>query len=432
MFIALSLKVVVPQVNLARCSMFQASRASLTRLSARILGGTLVASFGTATYYRPLPLQDDEDSATTGSSLTVASSVHNEDSVLSKTHPPNRNEAIFCSQNLPIFNREETPMFLDLAQRFAIGLTTVFIRAFMNTYGEYHIVNDEHYNHFLTLALGGDGRKEHGNNQSLITVSNHRSLFDDPGVVSCLLPLWIGIQPKYNRWGICSQEYCFSDTLPSAVKGFVGAGQVLPIQRGGGINQSLFRDFTSLVSKGEWCHIFPEGGVWQWNELGGRGRSNLMESEARKLKDKSKLKWGIGKLIAHAPIRPRVIPFAHVGMENLLPQDPVTRKTYLKKKIIDEGNPLKVRIQFGPEIFFDDLIAEHEKKHGKLRVFRHGQGDRTDFISSETEKELYGKIAMRIQNHLEPLTTTVVLESTSKRRDKSRFHFSGRGETDSF
>lgn len=51
-------------------------------------------------------------------------------------------------------------------------------------------------------------------------------------------------------------------------------------------------------------------GVWQKDELGGRGRAygEGVEQDF----SKSKLRWGIGKLIAHAPVRPRVVPFAHV------------------------------------------------------------------------------------------------------------------------
>jgi hypothetical protein len=30
-------------------------------------------------------------------------------------------------------------------------------------------------------------------------------------------------------------------------------------------------DFARLVAGGEWCHIFPEAGVWQKSTLGGRG-----------------------------------------------------------------------------------------------------------------------------------------------------------------
>ena len=50
-------------------------------------------------------------------------------------------------------------------------------------------------------------------------------------------------------------------------------------------------------------------GVWQKDELGGRGRAL---GGARQDLSKSKLRWGVGKLIAHASVRPRVVPFAHV------------------------------------------------------------------------------------------------------------------------
>mmetsp|Transcript_22772 Transcript_22772/g.33736 ORF Transcript_22772/g.33736 Transcript_22772/m.33736 type:complete len:397 (+) Transcript_22772:83-1273(+) len=393
--------------------MFQLSSRTIGKVATRVAAGTVALSIGTATYYRPLPVPEiksshktkDSSAASTTARTTACNPATNLIHSKHASVEPDRQQEPFCSKDLPYFDREKTPFLLSIAQSLSIGCTTLLIRLFMNTYGEYHITNDEHYDHFIKLVLGGKGRNEI--KQPMITVSNHRSLFDDPGVVSCLLPIWIGIQPKYNRWGICSQEYCFGDMLPAIVKGYIGAGQVLPIRRGLGIDQSLFKDFASLVARGEWCHIFPEGGVWQWDELGGRGRHAVIEEEGRNV-DKSKLKWGVGKLIAHAPVRPRVVPFAHAGMENLLPQERISRKTYLKEKLIG-GEPLMLRIQFGQELQFDDLIEEYEAKHGKLWVYGDGDG-RNHFISSETEKELYGKIALRVEHHLEILTKEVVMK----------------------
>jgi 1-acyl-sn-glycerol-3-phosphate acyltransferase len=333
--------------------MYNNLRSQATKIilqhSIKILSGTtFVTSFCAATYYRPIPhtshhelttdYNDNKKITTSSSSLSSQITILNDE--------PNRNNEFLCSNQLPIFSREDTPFWLQIAQNITIGLTTIAIRIFMNTYGQYDIVNDEHYHHFLELALGGrrKGGREEDTRQGLITVSNHRSLFDDPGVVSCLLPLWVGVQPRYNRWGICAQEYCFSDKLPSIIKGYIGAGQVLPIRRGCGIDQALFRDFAKFLANGEWCHIFPEGGIWQDNELGGRGRGHTVDS--MKVDKSSKLKWGVGKLIAHAPVRPRVIPFAHRGMDVLLPKDPVTGKSGLKKKIIG-GEPLQVLVRFG-------------------------------------------------------------------------------------
>ena len=73
------------------------------------------------------------------------------------------------------------------------------------------LVKDEHYQNFLDEVVG---RKP---GQPLITVSNHRSLADDPSMVSNLLPYHIGIQPRYLRYGACAQEFCYNDKFPSFV-----------------------------------------------------------------------------------------------------------------------------------------------------------------------------------------------------------------------
>ena len=72
-----------------------------------------------------------------------------------------------------------------------------------------------------------------------------------------------------------------------------------------------------LLCIGEWCHVFPEGGIWQTDTLG--GRSNGREAEV------GKLKWGVGKLIAHAPVTPLVRPFFFMGTETAYPQHPETK-----------------------------------------------------------------------------------------------------------
>ena len=178
---------------------------TVSRHPLRYTGVSLfVFSFASATYYRPL-FDKNED-------LKVGK----------EQKGPNRSKSIFYSDN-HIFSRNDTPFLLSIAKRISISATTLVIRLFMNSYGEYEIVDDQNYEHFLTLVLGGSGRSD--SNQSLITVSNHRSLFDDPGVVSLILPLWIGLQPKYNRYGICSQEYCFADILPPFIKGYIEQGK---------------------------------------------------------------------------------------------------------------------------------------------------------------------------------------------------------------
>ena len=145
---------------------------------------------------------------------------------------------------------------------------------------------------------------------------------------------------------------------------------------------------------------------------------------------KGKLKWGIGKLIAHAPTTPKVLPFAHVGMEKLLPPDAISGKTKLRNNLLksllpsilggDARDKLSIQIQFGKEISFEDLISAHEAKHGTLwkysgkvdaeEEFEKGQsagGFHEKWDSSREEMELYSKIVRRIEERLEAVTKEV-------------------------
>ncbi|KAL3816576.1 LOW QUALITY PROTEIN: hypothetical protein ACHAXA_003816 [Cyclostephanos tholiformis] len=333
-----------------------------------------------------------------------------------------------------------------------------------------------------------------------------RSLFDDPGVISCLLPLPIAIQPRYNRWALCSQEYCFNDALPGMIRGYIGAG--IADTTGGGYRSTSIAGFRDAFGEGGVVSRLPRG-VWQWDELGGRrrlphnaisvsssdfvgggggggddadgdGRSGrgggggdgdvareddgdsirIIPATARQRalppSPMGKLKWGVGKLIAHAPITPMVIPFAHAGMERLLPQDEHTGKTRLRDDMMrslfprvlgggggDGNDKLRVRVRFGEGINFDDLIREHEIRYGKLWKYRceddldddddegggadeEGGSLRLDengrrrrivsWKSSEEERVLYSKIVRRIEGRLDALTRQVCRETEEARR----------------
>eukprot|EP00978_Attheya_sp_CCMP212_P013972 scaffold35329_cov44-Attheya_sp.AAC.2 len=367
-----------------------ASRPNWGSRIRRVAGASVASSLVAAWYYRPIA---DPGGGETG---------------------PDRSNQVFCSPSLET-RRHDVPLLLSAARALSIGITTVAIRFFMNTYGTFQVVDDAQYQNFLQIVLGRE------KDQGLITVSNHRSLFDDPGVVSGILPWWITLQPKYNRWGICSQEYCFNDVLPGIIKGYIGAGQVLPICRGAGINQKLLLDFAKLVAQGDWCHVFPEGGVWQLPGLGGLKSQPGSGGRGRSSSGLGKLRWGVGKLIAHSPMRPRVIPFAHAGMESLIPQDPVSGKSRFGHE-----DPLRVLVRFGQELHFDDLIETHEAKHGTLWTYDALPNNNRNFHrkwdSSPAEYQLYSKIADRIEQHLEVLSTNVVEEHSQKTKDNGWQH----------
>jgi hypothetical protein len=95
-------------------------------------------------------------------------------------------------------------------------------------------------------------------------------------------------------------------------------------------------------------------------------------------------------------------------MEELMPQDEVTRKTLTPVPIPGRHH---VTVRFGDEIYFDDLIDDHEKRHGPIRripyqVSEHDVDD-DDFHaywdSSPAECELFAKMALRIENRLDIL-----------------------------
>lgn len=186
---------------------------------------------------------------------------------------------------------------------------------------------------------------------------------------------------------------------------FFGAGKTLPVWRGGGVNQKLLLDFMRKVSAGEWCHLFPEAGCWQATGLGGR--------EGQRAREIGKLKWGVGKLIAHSPVKPIVIPFYHIGMEGVMPQDPVTRDVIAKYPGVGQ----KIKVIFGHEVSFDDLIAEHEAKHGPLRKIQatptpdEVENYHKYWDSSPEEMLLYSAITRRLEDALEELGREAEVDS---------------------
>lgn len=281
---------------------------------------------------------------------------------------------------------------MPIARVAAFTFTSVLCRAFMYYLNDLEIKHDSRYDDLITAVT------QRPDGQALITYGNHRSVLDDPVLAACFLPFHLTVQPKFARWNICTQDICFqpeADLLHS----YFGAGKAMPMWRGGGIDQKLLLDFQRRVSAGDWCQIFPEAGCWQYEDGGLGGREGPRGDEL------GKLKWGIGKLIAHAPTRPKVIPFFHTGMEGVMPQHPVTRD--LLTSLPCTGN--SVTLRFGDAVSFDDILDEHEAKYGPIRKHPHiaTEEDKTDFLkswaSTPEERQLYSKLTKRMEEALEQL-----------------------------
>jgi hypothetical protein len=139
-------------------------------------------------------------------------------------------------------------------------------------------------------------------------------------------------------------------------------------------------------------------------------------------------------------------------MERLLPQDETSGKTKLRENILRSFLPsilrngggggendasddkLHVKVRFGKEIPFDDLLEEHEKQYGKLWKYcgksnaeeeyrnrmnqpqqHNSKNDEQTQLeewnsSSEAERVLYSKIVRRIEYHLDDITKKVCKE----------------------
>lgn len=144
--------------------------------------------------------------------------------------------------------------------------------------------------------------------------------------------------------------------------------------------------------------MFPEAGCFQHEILGGRyDRGTDRETKGR-------LKWGVGKLIAHAPTSPIVIAFYHAGMEHIMPQTDINYVRKLVHKYPQSGHDVDLRV--GREIRFDDLIEAHEAEFGSLWKYRlkRAEEDEAEFHamwdSQGTDYILYHKITSRIEQEL--------------------------------
>jgi len=168
--------------------------------------------------------------------------------------------------------------------------------------------------------------------QPLLTVANHDSCFDDPGIWGAIP--WSEMKQHLLkwRWAPCAAELCF--TTPLQIKCF-SLGRCIPIIRGHGVYQQAIDYCIERLNANEWVHIYPEA------------RVNADHQRIR-------FKWGVGRVMAESSTMPIVLPIAHVGMDDVMPN---TSPYYLrrgKKVTMLVGNPVT-----GLQELCDRLRAEH-------------------------------------------------------------------------
>lgn len=197
--------------------------------------------------------------------------------------------------------------------------------------------------------------------QGLITLSNHASTFDDPGVLSELIPMKYFLTEPWHggvRWTLCTDEICAKNKLR---EDFFLCGKALAIKRGGGLDQPVLHTAVELVKRGDWLHLFPEGRVSRDGEL-------------------SRMRRGFAKLLCDIENSggqtPLVVPFWHSGMAVVKP--------YGEYSI---GVGKRVHVTVGEPIDFSDLV----KKCGRCEK------------SVKARDALYGQIMDRVEGRLRDL-----------------------------
>ncbi|KAF5839883.1 phosphate acyltransferase [Dunaliella salina] len=207
-----------------------------------------------------------------------------------------------------------------------LGLVSGFAKLTLTLLNKFEVVNYEQFRQALDHRPRDTG---------LITIANHVSMFDDPGIPSALTPwarFWLDPWEDRVRWTLCAREVCFKNEF---LRQFFAAGKTLPVLRGEGVQQPILRVVAWAAARGDWVHLFPEGKIQLDGKLGA-------------------FRWGVGKMVCDARLAggkdPIILPMYHSGMSRVLP---------FKAFIFRVGHTISVRI--GEPLDLSDITCDCNK-----------------------------------------------------------------------
>ncbi|XP_036219133.1 tafazzin isoform X2 [Bactrocera oleae] len=190
----------------------------------------------------------------------------------------------------------------------AVGLFAKFVLVFLNRTVVY---NRERLINLIEKRPAG---------VPLVTVSNHQSCFDDPGLWG-VLPVKFVCNTFKIRWSMAAHDICFTNKYHST---FFMYGKCIPVVRGSGVYQDAVNLCIQKCALGHWVHVFPEGKV------------NMTKEEMR-------LKWGVGRIIYESPRIPIILPMWHEGMDEVLPNTEPYVLKWGKKVTLNIGQPIDLQ-----------------------------------------------------------------------------------------
>lgn len=228
----------------------------------------------------------------------------------------------------------------------AVGLFSKLIIVWLNRTRVYH-------RHYLDTALDKRPR-----GVPLLTVSNHHSCFDDPGMWG-ILKLKHCCNTRVIRWSLAANDICFTNIYHSW---FFMSGKCIPVVRGLGVYQPAVDLCIQKLELGNWVHIFPEGKV------------NMT-------KDFLRFKWGIGRILYESSVLPIIVPIWHIGMDEILPNQPPYYLRFGKR----------ITYNVGPPIDLSDLIES-------LRIRKISEPEARKIITDKIQDEM-----MKLKSETEKL-----------------------------
>lgn len=199
-------------------------------------------------------------------------------------------------------------------------------------------------NHQVFLKTVNDHYKD--KSYPLVTISNHHSCLDDPGLWGPLFPWKWLLNSDRHRWIAAAEDICFTKAVHST---FFSLGKTFPIIRGNGIHQKGLDYAIDLMANNAFLHFFPQGKTVDDHEEPKRLRlpSSMSDEELKSkmsqvsLRDRDfektyELKWGLARAILDvlgdesSRRKILVLPFYHLGMNHALPNGKIYIPRLLK------------------------------------------------------------------------------------------------------